>query len=242
MHHYLQQIALRSGGAAGGHPSGFLPMEPVANHFGKERLTPKEPPAEWGDFFEHGKREQAMTPALPKQTVAPAPAPEQPLNPLANPAEMPPTYLKAHVQKRLFAPQHTLLPSPKLVVPNREAPGTEWSPIEKEPVTRERWQPWQIEPKEMVADLKKGLPPLPELPLNKPHREPRVLLPEVAVTLPAMPQIKKVENKLVIGKLTVEVVKPAVPIRERVVARSNGPAPSSNYPERNKLSFGLGQL
>ena len=94
----------------------------------------------------------------------------------------------------------------------------------------------------MVADLKKGLQPLPEVPLNKAHREPRVLLPEVAGPLPAMPQIKKVENKLVIGKITVEVVKPAVPIRERVLVRSNGPASSTNYPERNKLSFGLGQL
>jgi hypothetical protein len=242
MNHYLQQIALRSGGVEGGHPSGFLPMEPVANHFGEDRLTSKESHEGWGEFFEPGKIGQATTPAPPKQTVVPATSPDQQLNPLAINAGMPPSYLKAQVQSRLSAPLDNPLQSPQLVAPNREPTSTERSPIEKEPVTIEQWQLRLIGQKEKAADLKKGLQPLPGVPLKKAHREPRVLQPDGAVPMPAMPKIKKVENKLVIGKITVEVVKPAVPIKERVVVRSNGPAPRTNYPERNKLSFGLGQL
>jgi hypothetical protein len=71
------------------------------------------------------------------------------------------------------------------------------------------------------------------------------LMPVAALQEP-LPQKITTPNKLVIGKITVEIVQPvqpAVKTRERIITRIvHTGAGNGNSGGRNKLSFGLGQL
>jgi hypothetical protein len=49
-------------------------------------------------------------------------------------------------------------------------------------------------------------------------------------------------NKLVIGKIIVEILPPKQPLPQKVITRVVQSSPKDSFPTSNKLSFGLGQL
>jgi hypothetical protein len=248
MNNYLQQIALRSGGVEWGNNSGSLQMTPVANSFLEDRLIEKEPHQGWDEVFETKESKQAFAHAHTKQTVIPSSAQDQQLNPVATNAEMPQTYLKAQLQRRLAAAQIPPFQPTQLAASTVEPTTATNTSGGKQNMPIEPLHPLQRlekERKERAADLEKQLQPVTGALFNKANREQSmrtILQPNAPVPLPAVPKTKKVENKLVIGRITVEVMKPAVQTKERVVIRTYEPSPRTHHQERNKLSFGLGQL
>jgi hypothetical protein len=245
MNNYLQQIALRSGGAEGSNDSTTLPITPHASGFGEEQLIEKGLHDEWGEVFEAGEDDQATLPVHNASATH-----EQSLKPLATNAETPLSYLKAQVQRgpsasNLYVDKRTAIPAPTMMAPNGEPSAVEKPSIQKKHVITEHIQKMEIADKESgghAVGLKQHMKPLTGTPFNKTIREQHVIQPNATVPIPAVPTIKKVENKLVIGKITVEVVKPAVQTKERVVVRTYQAAPATGHQDRNKLSFGLGQL
>lgn len=71
--------------------------------------------------------------------------------------------------------------------------------------------------------------PVPELPVPAKNRPDQMLN-------------KQATPKLVIGKITVEILPPAVPPPPKVVTRVVQPALTENHSKMSRLSFGLGQL
>lgn len=245
MNNYLQQIALRSGGVEGSHHGENLPITPLASRFGAEHLMEKGSHEGWGEVFEVGANDQANFPA-PNEAAA---TQEPSLKPLTHTA-IPPSYLKAQVQRGPFTSnryvdQRTAIPTPTEIAPNRESTAEERPPIQKEYVNMEHIQKMSIadrESSEPVAGLKQHRQPFARTPFNKTTTEQSIIQPHATLPIPAAPAVKKVEHKLVIGKITVEVVRPAVQTKERVVVRTHQAAPATGHQDRNKLSFGLGQL
>lgn len=245
MNNYLQQIALRSGGVEGSNNSTTLPITPHTSNFGEERLIQKGSHDEWGEIFDIGETDQATFP-IHKDTSTQ----ESSLKPLAIDPAIPPSYLKAQVQRgpsasNLYVDKNTAFSKPKEMAPNWEPKAVERPHLQKEHIPHELVQNMPIadrESGEKAAGLKQHMKPLTGTPFNRTIKEQSVIQPIATAPMPAAPAIKKVENKLVIGKITVEVIKPAVQTKERMVVHTYQAAPATGHQDKNKLSFGLGQL
>lgn len=79
-----------------------------------------------------------------------------------------------------------------------------------------------------------------------PRLVPEVLQPVHAAAVnngtAGMLQKPNAAPKLVIGKITVEVVPPAAPVPQKIITRTVQTSSSASQPKNNRLSFGLGQL